>query len=754
MLETKNGVNDLFRTAIKLQREGKLKEAIVLYQEAISRHPCFHWSHYKLGETLEQLGLLEQAVAAYQRALELKPTASWSLVNLSLVLRQLGRAEEAEQESRRAIEINPRLAKFCLTWEIIENNIRELNAPNLDDLDTLLTNIIKIVKLDVVKPANPAREVAKSPNLSNTLSKMIALADNIIQNGNFTLSSAPSITRKLLNLYQLIVNVDSLKSQAFEIYRLMVSLESICGFVSSAKINDSHPQITDKPFIQVVDGNKFPLLDCPLKKLFSIFLDQKLLDIDSSKVALEYLKEVGDFSVTQIFTILIGASRQADSLSNDSKLILENCDGLNFTNRHEESNLKNLRANKIFWSDVFVSERMCIPLIGSNYKSELIYPLGTIAMSAGSCIGFGFFAYPFLVGSMVIAPLYTQWISSLYGLAILDTNSNWLIILCEPKFVAGIEDTLAKSLIELISQSKSTTSSAIPKFSTVLGFRINFGHTIINEVSCLTLIKHKSAHKEHPNILIGDYDFLDTFSIVKSFGCQTDFLSRFKCKNLDSYVLPNHVACPLTTYRPVNSALSLVRRGHVFSSEENSKALYFTVDYRQGGRRFVNIKSVLNLLIESVINLDLFIIIDGLTGVNLPLKKTEKNPSLHTAVEEIIFEFKKKNELKISQKLIVTDGLTFPEKVEIFSKYNIKAAFSSFGSSLMVPIYILNVPIYILGSEAYKLYEQHRWHITRYCHRERILQEKVIKSSNISNQGYTVMLSDFQTKLEEVISSF
>ena len=63
-------MSDLIR-GNQLMRNGKLEEAVAAYQKAISHNPIFHWSHYKLGEALEQLCRYDEAIVAYRKALEL-----------------------------------------------------------------------------------------------------------------------------------------------------------------------------------------------------------------------------------------------------------------------------------------------------------------------------------------------------------------------------------------------------------------------------------------------------------------------------------------------------------------------------------------------------------------------------------------------------------------------------------------------------------------------------------------------------------
>ncbi|MDV7391024.1 tetratricopeptide repeat protein [Arthrospira platensis SPKY1] len=63
-------VSDLVR-GNQLLRSGKLEEAVDAFQKAIAHHPHFHWSHYKLGEALEELGRMKEATESYHRAMEL-----------------------------------------------------------------------------------------------------------------------------------------------------------------------------------------------------------------------------------------------------------------------------------------------------------------------------------------------------------------------------------------------------------------------------------------------------------------------------------------------------------------------------------------------------------------------------------------------------------------------------------------------------------------------------------------------------------
>jgi tetratricopeptide (TPR) repeat protein len=73
MSEIKSGANSVFQRGRKLQREGRLEEAIALFREAIKRNPSFSWNYYLLGEVLAKKNQLREAASCYKKALSLNP---------------------------------------------------------------------------------------------------------------------------------------------------------------------------------------------------------------------------------------------------------------------------------------------------------------------------------------------------------------------------------------------------------------------------------------------------------------------------------------------------------------------------------------------------------------------------------------------------------------------------------------------------------------------------------------------------------
>ncbi|MCC3415115.1 tetratricopeptide repeat protein [Microcoleus sp. PH2017_02_FOX_O_A] len=98
-----------FQTAQKLEREGKLEEAIAIYAQAIQANPNNSEFHRSLGEVLQRLGRHSEAIASYRQAIELQPKFSKAYHNLGNALGQLKQWESAIASYRQAIELKPNL---------------------------------------------------------------------------------------------------------------------------------------------------------------------------------------------------------------------------------------------------------------------------------------------------------------------------------------------------------------------------------------------------------------------------------------------------------------------------------------------------------------------------------------------------------------------------------------------------------------------------------------------------------------------
>ena len=139
--------NTYFSLANKLQRKGKLDQAIGAYQCSTKHNPDFYATYHNLGEALSRQGRLEESIAAYRRAIALNPKSAWSYHNLGEVLLKQGDTEGAITAYRHTIELNPDVTDFQKSLKeaitahrrSIENNPNILpkttyyNAPTFND---------------------------------------------------------------------------------------------------------------------------------------------------------------------------------------------------------------------------------------------------------------------------------------------------------------------------------------------------------------------------------------------------------------------------------------------------------------------------------------------------------------------------------------------------------------------------------------------------------------------------------------------
>ena len=100
-----------YEAGLKLESEGKLREAIAEYDEAIRLEPYFAPAYNNRGIAYARLGQIERAVLDYDEAIRLNPYYALAYSNRGNAYISLGQFELAVQDLDEAIRLEPNFAK-------------------------------------------------------------------------------------------------------------------------------------------------------------------------------------------------------------------------------------------------------------------------------------------------------------------------------------------------------------------------------------------------------------------------------------------------------------------------------------------------------------------------------------------------------------------------------------------------------------------------------------------------------------------
>jgi len=106
-MDLQSELAEMFATAKRRHREGKLGEAEHLYRVILNRDANHAGAMHLLGLLAMQAGQLEAAEDLIRRAIAMKPEVADPYINLGNLLAQRGKFEQAVAEYRRALAINP-----------------------------------------------------------------------------------------------------------------------------------------------------------------------------------------------------------------------------------------------------------------------------------------------------------------------------------------------------------------------------------------------------------------------------------------------------------------------------------------------------------------------------------------------------------------------------------------------------------------------------------------------------------------------
>ena len=97
----------MFHEALRHHRDGRIDDAVALYERVLAFKPGYADAHNNLAAALEAQGRIKEAVVHYERALVLSPGHARAHNNLGIALLKQGRIGEAVAHHERALALKP-----------------------------------------------------------------------------------------------------------------------------------------------------------------------------------------------------------------------------------------------------------------------------------------------------------------------------------------------------------------------------------------------------------------------------------------------------------------------------------------------------------------------------------------------------------------------------------------------------------------------------------------------------------------------
>ena len=104
---SKHSKEQIINQAFKFHSQGKISEAVKLYQYLINQGSNDHKVFSNYGGILRSLGNVQDAEISYRKAIKLQPDFAIAHFNLGNLLSDLGNLQNAEISYRKAITLNP-----------------------------------------------------------------------------------------------------------------------------------------------------------------------------------------------------------------------------------------------------------------------------------------------------------------------------------------------------------------------------------------------------------------------------------------------------------------------------------------------------------------------------------------------------------------------------------------------------------------------------------------------------------------------
>ncbi len=427
-----------------------------------------------------------------------------------------------------------------------------------------------------------------------------------------------------------------------------------------------------------------------------------------------------------------------------------------------KQNLHYLQNNLTLWHHIVAFGGLRLPFIDVA-RMQVLYarPLGTVVLSErlGSLI-----CYPFLLDNLIICPIYSGWINKLESLYFVDLRERSSGFVCDDEgtnylFNNSFNSMLNDALLHLLNSLSACKSPIVNDKRFLIGQRINYGHTIIQDATFMSALSCLDPSRRYP-VLIGSHDYLCTHERLNYESevnqSEVEYIHKYFI-GPNTYAIPALECYPIPSYRPTSKSLAALKPRARIDSVNAEGAVYIHIDERTGKRRCANYSQIIDCIVSASNTYSIkTIIVDALTalprppGSVIPTEDTTRpdGPPAPQAYLSALEQLK-----RFSGEVIQSHGLTILQKQAVWAKYNVRCALVSYGSSMIAPIYLINCPAIIFGHEIHeKALTEWRWHTAKFCFDAR-LEEEYFVTSECHESGFNVNVNEIAIAFERLLDS-
>jgi len=622
--------------------------------------------------------------------------------------------------------------------------------------------------------------MSKLPNFSNAIEvyKILTAEGYMTQSNQYDITQFASeheAIKHLLNKFAELspnkaINIHSYRDLLYYVALAGLSEERFC--ISYSYKKSLSQAATESPLIHIIE-------DGLIKSIESIATQLPLPLFSNSAVMLNAIKY---FTPNNLFNHLIYYGKKPEYRANMQNLSFN----LNEDNRlfekitctadteSQKNNIKILTSsNNTPWVKAFADLGVALPILTTTGLVKLL-PHGTIVLS--KTMG-GPIIHIYYLDKFFIAAIYAGYTASLYEVQFHFTDHTDIILARTPVhqrdgFHSALYDqsrVFAKAIASYINlpiTADATIKSKIKNnCALILAHKINYGHTVINESSALSACL-EIANNKTVDIVIGDYDYFNYENLLTTQAANRDKLNIRKLSDISTklqldfsaYALKNLTLIPLSTYRPIRAGLEILKYPYIKTHTQvtnNYKSIYISLDNRPGNRSCLNKKDIILSSLQALKNLghsELYL--DGITYFRA-IENYRAIPKIHCndlSISDI--EYIKSTAKAYNIKLTIIDSLIFLDKMQHLGNSPPKLAIAPYGSSMILPIYLLNTNTFVYGWERFaNVLKQWEWHVDKFCHSDRHQTLNYLNSTSRSEDGYYVDTNELIKKIHHCLTS-